>query len=281
MADPDKGIVKDIVEDVVPDNKVEDTQLNTNKEPETKEFSSIEKQAMEMGWRPREEFNGDDDDFIDAKEFVRRKPLFDKIESNSKELKQVRRALENLSKHYNTVREVEYNRALASLKDARKQALTDGDGDAFTQLDDQIKVVEKQAEDIRIAKDTPIVQDEPVNQEFALWQERNPWYNSKRYMRVYADDIGTDLHRQGLSPAEVLKRVDIEVRKQFPNEFRNPRKDTAPDVESNRTNTSTKSKKDDYPLTAEQREIMNSFVRNKVMSADEYISSLRKLDAAQ
>ena len=35
----------------------------------------IETRALEMGWRPKEEFDGNEEDFIDAKEFVRRKPL--------------------------------------------------------------------------------------------------------------------------------------------------------------------------------------------------------------
>ena len=102
----------------------------------TPQVSEIEQRALDMGWRPREEFQGSDDDFIDAKEFVRRKPLFDKIEHSSKEIKELRKAFNALTEHYTKVKETEYNRALSSLKAARREAMTNGDGERFDVLDD-------------------------------------------------------------------------------------------------------------------------------------------------
>lgn len=43
-----------------------------------------EAKALEMGWRPKEEWDGPEEDFIDAKEYVRRKSLFEKIEHQNK-----------------------------------------------------------------------------------------------------------------------------------------------------------------------------------------------------
>lgn len=74
-------------ENQVPENQIPD---NTPEE-KAPEYTKIELEAMDMGWRPKSEFNGDEDDFIDAKEFVRRKPLFDKIDSTTRELSNLRR----------------------------------------------------------------------------------------------------------------------------------------------------------------------------------------------
>ena len=57
------------------ENQEVQTKENQNQEAQPKELSAIEQRAIEMGWRPQEEFNGDEEDFIDAKEFVRRKNI--------------------------------------------------------------------------------------------------------------------------------------------------------------------------------------------------------------
>lgn len=250
-------------------------------EPEKKEVqpSEIELRALDMGWRPREEFEGSDDDFIDAKEFVRRKPLFDKIEATSKELKQVRKALEQFKTHYSSVKETEYNRALSALKAARKDALENNEGDRFESLDAEIKVVEKQFEQAKQEKETPIVKDEPeVVPEFAAWKDRNPWYDSKRYMKAYADDIGVEYHKKGLSPFEVLKKVEQDVRKKFPDEFVNPRKAQAPNVESSNSNGS-KTDKAEEGLTAIERSMMNTLVRGGHLTKEQYLADLKAIKA--
>ena len=71
--------------------------------PETPELSPIEQKAISMGWRPKDQFEGDEEEFIDAKEFVRRQPLFDRIENQNKQLKNVTKALEALKVHYTRV----------------------------------------------------------------------------------------------------------------------------------------------------------------------------------
>ena len=46
----------------------------------------VEATARTQGWKPKEEFTGDPALWVDAKEFVGRAPLFDKIKGQSKEL---------------------------------------------------------------------------------------------------------------------------------------------------------------------------------------------------
>lgn len=85
------------------------------------EVSPVEEKARDLGWKPKEEFHGDEEQFIDAGEFLRRKPLFDKIEHMGKELKETKKVLNLLQSHHSKVKETEYNRALAELKSERKK----------------------------------------------------------------------------------------------------------------------------------------------------------------
>lgn len=235
------------------------------------QFTELEQRALDMGWKPKESFTGEEDDFIDAKEFVRRKPLFDKIENQNRQVKLLNRAINELKEHYTKVNQASYERALADLKTQRKEAIVNGDGEAFGEIDDKIKAAEAQKAELeQLNQPVPEAQDAP---EFASWKARNTWYANIKYMRAFADELGNDLHRRGLSPQDVLSEVEKAVRNEFPDKFRNPNKASAVSVENSR-NVSTKTK-DTFELTELERKIMNDFVRTKTMTKEEYIQGLK------
>jgi hypothetical protein len=248
------------------------------KEPEQQapEFTEIERRAMEMGWRPKQEFEGEEDDFIDAKEFVRRKPLFDKIEGQSKEIKNVRKALEALKQHYTKVQETEYNRALAKLQEARQEAISNADGVAFDQIDKEIRNVEKQMDVVKQAQELPLVEDEPkVHPEFAAWQNKNQWYTSVGYMRTWADEYGDKLVKQGMAPSEVLRKVEEGVRKEFPHKFTNPNKQNAPFVDNGKEGSKGAGRSEKIELTEQEERIMNTLVRSGTITKEKYLADLK------
>lgn len=239
------------------------------------QHTDIETRAMEMGWRPKEEFSGNEDDFIEAKEFVRRQPLFDKIESQNKHLKSVTKALEALKVHYTRVEGAAVTKAINTMKAQRKQALTDGDGDSFELFDEEIKKAESQLTQIEQVKNTPIVEEQVVNPEWDSWQNRNSWYKTEDHMKLYADKVGAKLAAQGVQPGEVLKQVEQAVRKEFPNKFVNPNKADAPNVDSSRGERKPSPKNDESFMTDQERKVMNDLVRSKVLTKEKYISDLK------
>ncbi len=239
-------------------------------------FTEIEQRAIDMGWRPKDEFSGEDDDFVDAKEFVARKPLYDKISQQSKQIKNVTQAVEALKNHYGKVQETEYQRALSDLKEQRKQALIEGDADKFTSIDDKIKTTEREVSEIQRVQETPIVKEEQaVHPEFAAFQNRNPWYGSVKYMKDFADELGGRL-ASTMSPGEVLKEVERAIRKEFPHKFTNPNKDSAPDVGTAKSQGRS-TKNDSFELNEQEARIMNTLVRSGTITKDQYISDLKKI----
>lgn len=243
--------------------------------PDAPQYTEMEQKALSMGWRPKEEFHGDEDDFIDARAFVQRQPLFDKIASQSNQLKALSKGLEALKVHYTRVEEAAVSKAIETMKSQRKQALSDGDGDSFELFDNEIKKAETELARIEQVKETPLVEEQVVHPEWQAFQSRNPWYSSTPHMRMYADEFGNKLAAQGVSPADVLKQVEQAVRKEFPNKFTNPNKQNAPDVDSSRGGSKGSRQNDDSFLTDQERKVMNDLIRSKVLTKEKYISDLK------
>lgn len=245
--------------------------------PKAPEFSPTQLEAMEAGWRPKEEYEGDNDKWVDAGEFLRRGELFKKIESQSKELKDVKKAMDAFKKHHEQVAANEYKRALEALKADKKEALLSGDADKLLDIEDEIDSVKEQMRNAEIlARETQAQSNEP-HPEFQAWQNRNKWYDVDVEMRQFADNIGTAHARAtGKSPAEVLKYVEQKVREAYPSKFRNPNQDKPGAVEGGRSSAPANSDAD-ITLTDEEKRVMNTFVRTGVMSKADYIKELKRV----
>jgi len=235
------------------------------------QYSEVELKAMELGWRPKKEFSGDETEFVDAKEFVARQPLFDKIEQLAKKVKAQERSLNSFQEHYTKVEQAAFERAIKQLKVQQKEALRDGDIDKFYEINEQI---EENQEKVKIAKASP--QNQDPHPEFVSWVNKNPWYEKSDSMRAYADKVGTRLHQSGLAPEEVLAEVEKSVKKEFPERFTNPRKADPSAVENSNGSRRSKST-EDFSLTEQERKIMNDLVRAGHMTKEQYIADLKKV----
>jgi hypothetical protein len=236
----------------------EETQVPEGQEPQERTYSEIELKAIDQGWIPKEEFDGDESEFIDAPEFVRRGELFKRIESQSKELKQVRQALDAFRVHHSKVKEAEYNRALKDLQAARKEATVNGDHEQAFALEEKIDEIKAEKQAIVEEAQKPTPEPETYTPEFQHWVENNPWYESNRVMHAAADQLGLQLHRQGYSPSEILKMVEKEIRQEFKHKFERPisNRDSAVEAPTRRG----ASKSDEVAMSAEEIEIMRKIV---------------------
>lgn len=236
------------------------------------EYTPTQLKALDQGWKPKDQFDGPEDEFIDAPEFVRRGELFSKIETQNKELKAVRRALDDFRANQSKVREQEFERALKSLKQERRSAIVDGDTERAFELEDEIESIS--AEKTKIAQDNARPSVQEVNPEFQEWQHANSWYEKDNVMRAAADAIGLDLARSGMSPTQVLKAVAQEIRKEFPHKFTNPKGARASAVESS-TRTGNARSGGDVDLDDTERMIMKRLVERGDMTEAEYKKQIK------
>lgn len=241
------------------------------------EINPVETQAMDSGWVPKEQYHGEEHKWVDAGEFLRRGELFKKIEDQSKQLKDVRVALNEMKKLHSQVREVEYKRALDALRVQKKTALEEGDAEAVIAADERIDLVKEQVSQLKVQESNDqIVEPQTDHPEFAQWTTQNNWYNTSTPMKAFADALGRELSQAGNSPSEVLKKVAVEVRKEFPHKFKNPNQEKAGAVE---TGVQRNASRTNFTLTDEQRRIMHTFVKTGALTEKEYIESLKKIGA--
>lgn len=236
-----------------------------------KQYTEIELKAIDQGWIPKDDFDGDPSEFIDAPEFVRRGELFDKIEAQNKTVKRLEKALVAFKEHHTKVKEAEYNRALKALQDERRRLLVEGEHDRAFAIEDKIEEVKLEKEQIvREAQSEPIT-DESYTAEFQSWVGRNDWYESNRVMRKAADALGLDYHQQGYSPADVLRMVERDIKKEFADKF--VKKQPVSTVEPS-TRSSTKA--DSFRMSEDETRIMRQIVASGVMTEAEYIKELKR-----
>jgi hypothetical protein len=237
--------------------------------------TAVQQEALAQGWVPKDEFEGDEERWVDAGEFVRRGELFRKIESQSKELKDVKKALNELAKHNAKVREVEYARAIDALKAEKKTALSEGDADRVVDLDDKIDLVKDQQKQLQtetVQEAMNVTQD--VHPELKNWINKNPWYDNSLEMRAWADGRGVELSREGKSPFQVLQALETEVKNRFKEKFRNPNREKAGAVEgvSNRQGGSSKA---EMELSDVEKTVMKTLVDGGHITKEEYLKQLK------
>lgn len=231
--------------------------------------------ARAQGWVPKDEWTGEGK-WRDAESFLDRGELFSKIDAQRHELKSLRKAQVDFAAHLETVRKTEFDRALASLRAEKKDALVDGDADAVIRVDEKIAEIREQARAVKVEQNQ--VANEP-HPEFVAWANKNPWYTSSDAMRTYADVEGFKLAQRGVPPEQVLKEVEALVRKEFPQRFTNPNRERTSGVEGGTGKGAPTSGKESYQLSDEQRTVMNRLVKSGALTKEQYIADLKAADA--
>lgn len=199
---------------------------------------SVEDRARTLGWRPKEEFKGDESRWIDAETFVRRgedvlpilkannRQMEKALAARDSELSKVKATLERFAEHHNKTEQRAYERALRELKGDIAQAAAAGDVQGV--LDKTEELSELQAE----AKAKPAAQDAPQEPpEFTAWKADNPWFGKDKALTAATAALGEELVGEGYTGAALIKEVDKRLRAEFPNKFENPARRQAATVE--------------------------------------------------
>lgn len=257
----------------------QESQEETSSAPQ---YSAVEIQAMELGWKPKEEFHGDESLFIDAKEFVGRASLYNKIEAQKNELKTIKQGVDALKEHYAHVETRAYEKALKELERQQKQAIRDGDADSFESIEDQKKALEAERQEFVEATEKIKTEAPQIHPELQNWINRNPWYNTQQHMKVFADQLGNrlaaDVRDGRMTQKEALLKIEAAVKEEFPNKFRNPNRDKPASVEATSKHTGSRAGNASFKMNPEQEMVWKNLERSKIMTKEEYITSLKKME---
>lgn len=256
---------------------VDTSDVNESNEQNVKQPSRYEIDAREMGWRPKDEWEGDPEKWRDAKEFVERGELYGKIDTMGRELKETKKALRMLQEHHTKVKETEYKRAVEELKALQKKHLEEGNSDGYIETTELLTDLraEQKAREV-VAEVTP--KQSGVDPRFIDWVQENSWYEKNQEMRDYADIIGQGYAAKhpGINPELVLKYVTKEVKSRFKDSFQNPNREKPTAVEGE-NNKSVGRGKSSFELTDDERKVMNTFIRQGILTKEEYIEQVKQL----
>lgn len=188
---------------------------DTSTDTGTTEQNPAMEQAISQGWKPKEEYTGDPDKWVDFEEFNRRAPFFEAISKANKKVKTLEEQLDALMKHHNDTREREYKRAKEELLAEKKAAAKDQDLERVIEIDEQLQQLEQQPK-TTIKPTTP--------PELIAFGEKNEWYGKDKVMTAFANGIGADIERANpnLPVDKVLELVEKEVKENFPQKFSKP-----------------------------------------------------------
>lgn len=254
------------------------------KEDVKTELSDVEQQAAKMGWNP--EWEGDKEGFIDAKEFIRRKPLFDRIESQKRQvdsqatqLKQVQDSLNQLAMHHRNVKEIEYQRALKDVKSQRREAMVEGDTAKALEFEDKIETLtnDRQEELQHQQRSQQVAAKNEPSAAFLAWSKDNSWYLENPDLNAEADGIAAayvrNITKQGkqIVEKEVFDFVEARIKKNNPDLFDNPNRSRPSSVGSGERSSNTSGRKGSYRPTDEERQIAKNWVKQGIFKTeDEY-----------
>lgn len=237
-------------------------------EEENKEVNEIKEQAVSAGWKPKEEFEGPEDAFIDYPEFVRRGELFDAIKKSNKDVKDLRKALNDLSDFHNKTLEAEHKNNLEQLKQAKIAAIKEGEAEKVVAIDEQIAEVKTaQKENTTKKVETPV---------FDEWVKENKWYNEDAKLRAFANGMVQELKEgdPSISIEDVFEKITEEVKQTFPAKFQ--KKTTKALPSGNNLNRSNGGGSIEYSdLSPAEKTMHDRFVRLGVITSQKYIESIK------
>ncbi len=186
------------------------------------QYTELEQQAIDQGWRPKEEWDGDPGKWRDAATYIDRGELLGKLKNQSSELKEVKNMLSYMSEHNKKVYESGYQKAIIDLKAARIAAMKDDNFEAVAAIEDEIDKNKEALQEVR-RQPTLAAESKGVDKVLeAQWKKQNQWYDNDPAMKAWA--IGTALEYtkvNGRVPdEEIYEFLSNKVRKEFPHKFK-------------------------------------------------------------
>jgi hypothetical protein len=217
------------------------------------EQPNYEERAKLQGWVPEDEFRGDKERWITAKEFVDRadhmmpilkatnRKLESKVSDYEKELTETKQTLDkviSIQEKYSTDL---HDTKLSEIREQKRQAVVDGNPELYDRLD-------KQEQELPKPEPLDVKQEEKKDEippEMDRWFKENAWYFSDKQLNEDANDIGNAMAKRQhpLTVPGQEYALGEEIKKKlkvlYPEKFTNQSQQTSDVDETNIRDTDT------------------------------------------
>lgn len=251
---------------------------------ETESEVTIEDLASQIGWNP----NHEGEDKVDAATYIlKSREIQETMRDNNKDLKNqlstMQSSIESLKEHNENVYRADVRRMQAeveALKREKRSAVELADVEKVDAIDKKIDNITK---DLATPKQPT---EAPANPIYDEWIKDNQWYLTEPDMAQFAETVAQQYNGAPLD--RIYNLVRAKVAEVFPEKFESkpavtPKTEVtkpvgpkspveAPTKSGNNKSTFTKA-----DLTTDQLAIMNQFVKTGVMSEDQYIKDIAKM----
>lgn len=220
MADVDQGI------------KIEGESQEQHSNPEVAQ-QKLEERAKKDGWSPEDQWRGNPEDWVPAKEFLGRQKLFDRIDSLKTALQSQKRDFEKdmrlVAKSVAEMNEQAYKKALSELKAQRGLAIEDKNLEAVEAIDAEIDETKVKLANAAASKNQPVQHQETP--EFTSWKEANTWFTDNKEMQedAVAIGVGYAASNKNLTEKQIYSYVTTKIKKMYPENFETKQTQTEDD----------------------------------------------------
>lgn len=261
MAEEQAGGTAAVAGTDAPDIDAIQAEAERKAEPRT-----VEDFARERGWKPADEYEGPQDEYRDAEQFL----AFgmDRNRDLIRDVKQLRDTTERMSRTQAEIIEQSTERARreerARLEAIHRRAVEDGDQERASQAVDRIAELAKPPTPSNgAATDSPGV---------ARFRQDNAWFDADPHARAIAVTESIRLAELGKSEAEQLQGAREVVHKRFP-EYAPAKPKPAPAVNGGGTRTADTRRrgKGFADMPAEAQEACRELVKRGLSTQDGYV----------
>jgi hypothetical protein len=238
-------------------------------ETPSEELRDARKEASKFGWTDKDNWvagGKDEAAWVDADVFLARGKDYNGFlrkqnEALQSQIEELRDTMEAFKEHHNKVAETAYKKALKEVKDARKQALKEGNLELVAELEDHLEKVEAEAPQPVGAREGTTKTTPEQDRIFLRWADANKdWYNT-RAGRAMADAVGRELTGRYFGQ-DFLDRVREGVKEELPHLFDNPARRTASAVDSGSTRSAASTKGKSFSdLPEDAKKACDKFVK--------------------
>jgi hypothetical protein len=266
---------------------------------EASQEAQYESEARAQGWVAKEEFRGSENDWVDAETFVRRgKEIMPILRKNNekllKELDLAKKAAEEaraaalefkeFQKGLYEKKTKDLETQLEQLKQAKREAISAGDGDRVLAIDDAMDDIKEQRTEAKEelkraeekAKEAP-PQEASMDPDLNKWIEKNnSWFGPDERLTAIANTIGIQINRQNpnLKGQAFLDKLDSELVEFMPEKFGKKRTpnpmEGSPNGGTSRPVASGKKSYNNLP--ADAKAACDRFVKQGLMTKEQYVA---------
>lgn len=252
------------------------------------ELSVDEQKAMQHGWVPKEQWDGNPEEWIPAKVFNMRGDFFSRIAKDKKEISELRQTVDHLVDHSRKAYDAGYKQGLAELRAERREALEAGDVERVEQLEDKIDefkeehAAKKQEFEQKVTKQQ--AQENPV---FDTWHVENDWYMADATLTTYANEVASEVAGKAQASGvqvdypKLLQEITRKVKQKFPERFGRTKvveKPSAVEGGSNSADDKSTSKRSakfsEADLSDQDKRIMETVLKTTKLTKEEYLEQV-------